>query len=218
MTTELPYGAVLCDFDNVIRFYDPAPLKAVERDAGIAPGTTTRAAFLPELMTPVMLGAMDRQGWLDRILAALIAQDIPENTARTLTEAFARAPFKADPEVVGLLRTVRNRVPLVLVSNASLELEADLLSLGLDTLAHHVVSSARLGIAKPDRRIYEIAADLAGVDPRHCLFVDDLPENVAAAAALGMSGLLYRVPADLRSALQGGGRSRGAHGDPRDSG
>jgi putative hydrolase of the HAD superfamily len=64
-----------------------------------------------------------------------------------------------------------------------------------------VVSSARVGVAKPDRRIYEIAAELAGVAPERCLFVDDRLENVTAAIGLGMTGVHFRGVADLAAAL-----------------
>lgn len=100
-----------------------------------------------------------------------------------------------------LLRRVRRRVPLVLVTNATLDLERDLESLGLADLADHVVNSARVGVAKPEREIYEIAAERAQVPVQRCLFVDDRIENVEAAVALGMSGVHYLGPADLRTAV-----------------
>ncbi len=65
----------------------------------------------------------------------------------------------------------------------------------------HVVNSARIGAAKPEPAIYLAAAGQAGVAPSRCLFVDDVPANVHAAEALGMTGLLYRQVAKLRRAL-----------------
>ncbi|MEU6327111.1 HAD-IA family hydrolase [Streptomyces sp. NPDC047049] len=55
--------------------------------------------------------------------------------------------------------------------------------------------------ARLERAIYEIAAERAGVAMHRCLFVDDRPENVEAAAGLGMTGVHYRGPADLRGPL-----------------
>ncbi|WP_433424920.1 HAD-IA family hydrolase [Microtetraspora malaysiensis] len=45
------------------------------------------------------------------------------------------------------------------------------------------------------------AAKRAGAAAERCLFVDDRPENVAAAVALGMTGVVYGGPTDLRAAL-----------------
>ncbi|CAL9499128.1 hypothetical protein SUDANB176_03406 [Streptomyces sp. enrichment culture] len=87
------------------------------------------------------------------------------------------------------------------MTNATVELEDDPASLGLADLADHVVGSARVGVAKPDRRICETAARQAGAAPDRCLFVDDRLENAEAAVGLGMTGPHYREPADLREAL-----------------
>jgi len=89
----------------------------------------------------------------------------------------------------------------VLVSNATTRLEADIARLGIDGLVDHVVSSAKVGFAKPDPRIYHHAAARTGAAPRRCLFVDDDAGNVAAARSLGMTGLLFAGAGSLREAL-----------------
>ncbi|MER8009373.1 HAD-IA family hydrolase [Streptomyces sp. NPDC094149] len=199
-----PLGAVLCDVDNVVRSFDSSRLQALERAAGIAEGSTKKVAFAPETVAPLVLGEITSQEWAESIAAGLagLVPDSDPQTAYELALALLESPFHADDEVVALLRRARIRVPVVLVSNAALELEADLDSLGLGDLADHVVNSARVGLAKPDPRIYRLAADLAGVHPERCLFVDDSEENVGAAAALGMNAVHYRDPADLERALK----------------
>ncbi len=188
---------MLCDLDNVVRFYDMAPLAELERAAGIAEGTTARVGYAPEIDLPFLLGEITKEEWVDSMTSALSDQ-LPQTHARALGMALADAPFRADDVVVALLRRVRRHLPLVLVTNATLELERDLESMGLTDLADHIVSSARVGVAKPDREIYEIAAERAGVAAHRCLFVDDRLENVEAAIMLGMTGLHYREPADLQ--------------------
>lgn len=198
-----PFDAVLCDVDNVIRFYDTSELARLERDSGLPDGTTAQIAFAPETDLPLLLGEITRLDWVESIALGLAGRaGIPRARARELGMALAMAPFRADEVVVGMLRRVRVKMPLVLVSNATVELEEDLASLGLGRLAHHVVSSARVRVAKPDPRIYEIAAERAGVGPRRCLFVDDGRTNVEAAVALGMTGAHYRDHAGLRAALR----------------
>ncbi|NXY93761.1 HAD-IA family hydrolase [Streptomyces sp. BR123] len=197
---DAPFDALLCDFDNVIRFYDPGLLPELERRAGLAAGTTAQVAFAPGRDLPLLLGEITKRQWVESIVLGL-TECVPEPVARELGTAFAELPFRADEAVVALLRRVRAHMPLVLVTNATEELEADLVTLGLADLAHHVVSSARVGVAKPDRRIYEIAAERAGVAVQRCLFVDDRAENVEAAVAIGMTGVHYRELADLSAVL-----------------
>ncbi|MZD07970.1 HAD-IA family hydrolase [Streptomyces sp. SID5785] len=195
-----PFDAVLCDLDNVIRFYDMSRVSELERRAGLAEGTTARVAYAPEVDLPLLLGRITTQVWTESIEHGLM-RDVSPSQARELATAFARAPFRVDDDVVALLTRARGHVPLVLVTNATLDLERDLESLGLSELADHVVSSARVGVAKPDPAIYGIAVERAGTVAARCLFVDDRRENVEAAAALGMTGVHYGHPGDLREAL-----------------
>ncbi|MFI6347739.1 HAD family hydrolase [Streptomyces sp. NPDC050560] len=195
-----PFDAVLCDVDNVIRCYDTTELANLERRAGVAEGTTAKVGFAPERGRPLLLGEITKAEWA-RSIAAGLAGLVPQDLARELGAALTTAPARADAAVVDMLTRARAHVPVVLVTNASVELEEELAALGLDGLADHVVSSARTGVAKPDARIYAIAADLASVPPHRCLFVDDSPENVEAAAGLGMKTVHYRSPHHLRTAL-----------------
>jgi putative hydrolase of the HAD superfamily len=53
-------------------------------------------------------------------------------------------------------------------------------------LFEHVVESSKLGLRKPDPRIYQHACDLLGVPPERCVYLDDLGINLKPARALGM--------------------------------
>src|SRR5690606_34726309 len=92
-------------------------------------------------------------------------------------------------------------MPLVLVTNATLRLDSDLAALGLADLAHHVVGSAHVGLAEPDPAPAALALGRAAVPGRRCLVAAARAANAAAARALGMTGTLFREPADLRRAL-----------------
>jgi len=64
----------------------------------------------------------------------------------------------------------------------------------LADLVDVVVISGEEGIAKPDARVYRIAAQRLGVSVNECVFVDDRPDNVDGATAAGMLGLLHADP------------------------
>lgn len=203
MTTPTagPFDAVLCDIDNVIRFYDHTELARLERAAGLRPGATAGVAFSDGVDGPLLSGRITKREWTDEI-ARRLADRVPDRVAGELAEALAHAPTRADEAVLELLLAAQRHLPVVLVTNASLELDAELAPLGFaEHFAGRIVNSARVGVTKPDPRIYALAADTAGVEARRCLFVDDRPENVDAATALGMTGVHYLGPASLRSAL-----------------
>lgn len=50
-----------------------------------------------------------------------------------------------------------------------------------------IVISGQEGIRKPSKRMYELGAERAGVKTEVCVFVDDLPFNLAPAEQLGMA-------------------------------
>lgn len=61
-----------------------------------------------------------------------------------------------------------------------------------DQLFDAVVLSGQVGVAKPDRRIFELAAERLGLRTAECVFVDDLAAYALAAARTGMVGVHHR--------------------------
>lgn len=64
-----------------------------------------------------------------------------------------------------------------------------------------VLLSCEMGTHKPNREAYEILLHELGVSADRCIFIDDREENVAAACALGIHGILYTSVLDVRKAL-----------------
>ncbi len=61
-----------------------------------------------------------------------------------------------------------------------------------DTLFNKVYYSHQIGLRKPDREIFEYVVTDAGLQPQHCLYLDDLEKNLMAPAAMGMHTLLVK--------------------------
>ena len=55
----------------------------------------------------------------------------------------------------------------------------------------HLFFSYQMGIAKPERGIYEKVCITLSATPEQCLFLDDKPENVEGAIQAGMTGILF---------------------------
>jgi putative hydrolase of the HAD superfamily len=53
----------------------------------------------------------------------------------------------------------------------------------------HVIESSKVGIRKPDPRIYQMMCDALSVQPTECIYLDDLGINCKPAAALGMGAI-----------------------------
>jgi putative hydrolase of the HAD superfamily len=54
---------------------------------------------------------------------------------------------------------------------------------------HHILESAKVGIRKPDPRIYKMMCEALAVAPGVCIYLDDLGINCKPAAALGMAAI-----------------------------
>jgi epoxide hydrolase-like predicted phosphatase len=55
-----------------------------------------------------------------------------------------------------------------------------------------VVISGEVGLHKPQPEIFRLGAELIGLEPAQCVFVDDLRENCVGAEAVGMTAVLHR--------------------------
>ncbi len=53
-------------------------------------------------------------------------------------------------------------------------------------LFDHVIESSKAGVRKPDPRIYQMMCEALGVDPRACVYLDDLGVNLKPAREQGM--------------------------------
>jgi putative hydrolase of the HAD superfamily len=54
-------------------------------------------------------------------------------------------------------------------------------------LFDQVIESAKIGLRKPDPRIYRMMVEALGVDPRRCVYLDDLGVNLKPAREMGMT-------------------------------
>lgn len=94
-------------------------------------------------------------------------------------------PFEEQIEVITKLREMGIKTAIVTnVAEDRIEFQRQKISaLKIESLFDVVVMSGELGIHKPDRRIFETAANLLGVSTDQCIFVGDDP-NADVAGAL----------------------------------
>ncbi|MEM7329589.1 MAG: HAD-IA family hydrolase [Pseudomonadota bacterium] len=71
------------------------------------------------------------------------------------------------------------------------------------TLFDHVIESSKLGIRKPDPRIYALMCEALDVDPARCVYLDDLGINLKPARAMGMHTIKVLNEAQLLQDLKG---------------
>jgi len=64
-----------------------------------------------------------------------------------------------------------------------------------------VLLSGEVRLTKPDRRIFEAFLKTFAIDPAKAVYIDDRRDNVEAASALGMHGVVFTDSRSLRAEL-----------------
>lgn len=110
-----------------------------------------------------------------------------------------------------VLLQLKERLPLVLVSNFYGNLAAVLSDYGLADLFGHVVESAAVGVRKPDPRIFMLGVEALGLSPQQVMVVGDSVKNdIRPARSIGchtvwLKGQGWPIDADFKSVSQKSG-------------
>jgi putative hydrolase of the HAD superfamily len=97
------------------------------------------------------------------------------------------------PEMVEALRRIKskfktgcitNNLPANAIGSAS---GRTLYIAEVMVLFDHVIESAKIGLRKPDPKIYHMMVEALGVDPAACIYLDDLGVNLKPARDIGMT-------------------------------
>ena len=97
------------------------------------------------------------------------------------------------PEMIEALRRIKTKFKTGCITNnmphnaaGGTEAGRTLYAREIMDLFDELIESSRLGIRKPDPRIYLLMCEKLGVEPVSCVYLDDLGGNLKPARALGM--------------------------------
>lgn len=77
------------------------------------------------------------------------------------------------------------------LSNVADDLMDVLFTREQQALFDDVILSFQVGMTKPQTEIYKLSANRLGVEPKECVFVDDVQKYIDGAKVAGMQGILY---------------------------
>ena len=184
--------ALLIDWGGVLTTSMMGSFDAFSRREGVDVRTAFREnEAVRGALIELECGRIDIPTFEQRVATALNVD--PTDLARRLTQ-----DVRPDQAMLDAVRAFHDGgVPTALVSNSWREDDYD-----VDDLFDVIVLSGRLGIRKPDPRIYAVAAERLGVSPDRCVFVDDLGGNLKPAKALGMTTIRHVQASSTISQLQ----------------
>jgi 2-haloacid dehalogenase len=207
-STELPdsdlrprtVDAVVFDLGNVLITWDPHP--AVAKAVGAEQATR----FLADQGFDFMAWNHQQdagRSWDEGEEAAVTSHPHWEPAIRGYRENFPDSLVGAIEDTVQILVELHAAgIPLFALTNWSEELFPTALQrfdfLGL---FDDIIVTGQERVAKPDPKIFEILQERIGHSLRDCIFIDDSPANIKAAAAVGLDAILFTDTGHLREDL-----------------
>ncbi len=190
---------VIFDIGGVLIDWNPKHLysKLLQDDAAIE-------AFLREIGFDEWNRQLDAGGLWGPAIAELVARH-PHHTA--LIEAAHQRwhemlPGEIPGTVAILERLSEQGVPLYAITNYSTEKWTETRA-RFPFFAHFrdIVVSGDEKMVKPDLAIFRLCLQRNGLEADSCIFIDDVPRNVAAAKSAGIDAILFETPEKLADEL-----------------
>lgn len=139
-----------------------------------------------------------RQYW--RAIAGGLGRSFSSTTIAELVRLDCRSWLRLQAGTVALIEELAAAgQQLALLSNAPAEVAAAIRGLPLAGRFRQLFFSCDLGTAKPDPACYLDCLGRLGARPEEVIFLDDRPENVTAAAGLGVRAVQFAGPAQARA-------------------
>ena len=169
----------------------------LEDQLGLARGQLSPFLFEQEPWYALSTGRITSQEYWERL-----ANQISWNreTLQRMLQPI-HSPAQVDRHVMEIARGVRSTLRLAILSNATLGLEEHLRELGVAHLFDPIINSARVGLRKPDPRLFAHAVCVLGVPAESILFVDDKARNTLAAEQCGIPSITFENATQLAEVL-----------------
>ena len=202
---------VIFDYGRVLAWTQhQEPRAAWERQLGLAPGALTRAVHNEHSWIAAQRGTITIDAHWQEVSTAL--RLTPEDT--TALRAAFYAGDVLNVEIVACIDRLRTSgLRVGLLSNFSADLRAMLAQQDLLERFDALAISAEIGIMKPAAAAYQAVLTMLRLEAHTCVFIDDVPANVAAAQAVGLHGIVFEDnPSCLAALTRLLGRSTASRG------
>lgn len=177
-----------------------ASFQAFAKDEGIEPEALWKlmrdvARTEDDPFTLVETGKIELEEF-DRRVATLLNEGLGTKIAHENLKVRLFSRVGPDEAMIAAVRTAREKgVPTGLISNSwgGNYGEGGYQREMFDELFDVVVISGEVGLRKPQREIYLMAAEKLKAEPAACVFVDDFKVNADGATAVGMLGIQHTI-------------------------
>jgi len=139
---------------------------------------------------------------VERRISKILKLD-PVQVAALMQDSWHEYVGTLNVELTAYFARLRPRYRTAIISNSFVgarEREQELYQFA--DLCDLIIYSHEVGVAKPERRIFELACAQLGVLPAEMVFLDDVEVNVEAARQLGIYAILFQNTAQAISDIE----------------
>jgi len=192
---------IIFDFGNVVGFFDHWQACGVLTGFGSCTAEDIYGfCFNNELEVDLEAGRIKPEDFLELLRRQFGLKAADDELAHAFGDI-----FRPNEDVIALLPRLKPSYRLLLGSNTSILHSRHFKQQFAEALGYFdaLVLSHEIGARKPQPGFYEHCLTLSQCPPNQCVFIDDMPANVAGAQACGLQGIVYQGIEDLTAKLAG---------------
>ena len=195
----MPIRAVFFDLGGVIlRTEYQAPRQHLAERLNMEYDDLVRLVFESETSRKASIGTLTAD---EHWAALMVRLNRPASEAQRIRDEFFGGDV-LDHELIQLIRALHGKYRTGLISNAWDDLRQYIARQKFDDCFDCITISAEVGVVKPEARIYQVALEQAKVQANEAVFVDDFQVNIEGCEKVGMQGILFEDPDEVKQKLK----------------
>jgi putative hydrolase of the HAD superfamily len=195
----MPIRAIFFDLGGVIlRTEYQTPRQHLAESLNMEYDDLVRLVFESETSRKASIGTLTAD---EHWAALMVRLKRPASDAQRIRDEFFGGDV-LDHELIQLIRALHSKYKTGLISNAWNDLRQYIAKQKFDDCFDGITISAEVGVVKPDARIYQVALEQARVQANEAVFVDDFSVNIEGCEKVGMQGILFKDPDEVKQKLK----------------
>lgn len=181
--------AIAFDYGGVIKINEQNLVKEICDYLHI-----TKEVFNKEYFSVNHLFNIEGKSFEEVTLLFVSKFDDSEKTKKYILELLKenKAKYHLNVELIELIKKLKNKYRIGLLSNNSLTLREKLKEDNILDLFDEIIVSAEVGYQKPQSEIFDILFKKLNVEPNEVVFIDDSLKSLEGADKIGYTPILFK--------------------------
>ena len=195
----MPIRAIFFDLGGVIlRTEYQTPRQYLAERLNMEYDDLVRLVFESETSRKASIGALTAD---EHWAALMVRLKRPASETQRIRDEFFGGDV-LDHELIRLIRALHGKYKTGLISNAWNDLRQYIAKQKFDDAFDGITISAEVGVVKPEAKIYHVALEQVQVQASEAVFVDDFQANIEGCEKIGMQGILFKDPDEVKQKLK----------------